>query len=288
MQKSDTHKTYGIIGESLAHTLSPEIHNYLFNRFGLDCTYTTFEINPTDLRGTVSGIRALGISGVNITFPYKNKVLKYLDKIDASAHDTGAANTIINRRGILTGYNTDTYGIKTTLTDRLKFNPHGKNIIILGSGGAARACVMAIARFSARSIIIMNRNPHNASLLITSLSKRNSTIARSIKAVTNLRTFKNNYHADLIINATSADKGYINKKLASMSRVGIIKDTIFFDLNYGDRALSKNLPKGINKAVDGLYMLMAQAAESFQIWTSIEVSPLVIYNYINRKLKGNQ
>ncbi len=285
MKNNDLYKIYGIIGSSLNHSLSPIMHNYFFRKKKLNCTYTAFEIKPINLREAISGVRSLGISGVNITFPYKQKVIRYLNELDSSARITGAVNTIKNIQGVLTGYNTDLYGVKKTLTDRLKFNPRGKNIIILGAGGAARACIRALPGKRPDTILILNRNSRNSASLIKSFTQIDRDFKGNIKGIANIRSIDRPYHTDLIINATSAGKDYVRKILEKMSRRNILKNTIFYDLNYGDRALSEELPGGITKSVDGLYMLAAQASKCFQIWTGITILPRDIFNFLKRKLR---
>ena len=285
MRNNDLHRAYGIIGSSLNHSLSPIIHDYLFKKSILSCTYTSFEIKPVNLGDAIAGIRALGIKGVNITFPFKQKVIKYLDKLDSSACTTGAVNAIKNTQGVLTGYNTDLFGIRKTLADRLKFNPQRKNIIILGAGGVARACIQAMLSKKPTSLLIFNRKSQNASLLVDSFAERNKDFANNIKVMTDIRGRESNYRTNLIINATSAGKEYVKNKLSALSRRGMLENTIFFDLNYGDRALSNKLPEGIDKSEDGLYMLAAQASKSFQIWTGKAIPPYEIFDYLNRKIK---
>jgi shikimate dehydrogenase len=287
MKKERRHKIFGILGSSLKHSLSPDIHNFLFNKNNLNCSYTIYEINPASLRQAITAIRTLGVDGVNVTFPYKEKVVKYLDKLDNTVDNTKAVNTIKNSDGVLTGYNTDIFGIQRTFSDRLRFNPRRRNIIILGAGGAARACMHTLLRCKPASIIIFNRNIQNALKMVKSQKIiKNSKSEIIVKRMSSLKNLDYNHKTDLIINATSADKNYVKNILTKLSRQNIFKDTAFFDLNYGTRALSGRLPTGITKSVDGLYMLSAQASRSFQIWTEINTKPEDIFNFLAHKLKG--
>ena len=153
---NNKHKLYGIIGSSLGHTLSPLIHNYLFKKYQLNCSYSTFESKQSKLKDVLTGIKTLNISGLNVTFPYKEKLIPYLDKLDTTAQKTGAVNTIKNSRGKLTGYNTDIFGIQKTLQNKLKINIKGATVLLLGAGGAARACLVELIRQKPNKIIVFN------------------------------------------------------------------------------------------------------------------------------------
>jgi len=287
MKEEHRHKIFGILGTSLKHSLSPDIHNFLFDKNNLNCSYTTFEINPASLRQAITAIRILGANGVNVTFPYKEKVIKYLDKLDMTAVETGAVNTIRNSGGVLTGYNTDIFGIQRTFSDRLHFSPRGRNIIILGAGGVARTCMHVLIRCKPASILIINRNNQNALKMVKSQKTTENSITEIIvKRTSSIKNFDFDSRVDLIINATSADKSYMKRTLTELSQRNILKNTFFFDLNYGTRALTGRLPTGITKSVNGLYMLSAQASKSFQIWTGIRTKPDDIFGFITHKLKG--
>ncbi|MGD0153623.1 MAG: shikimate dehydrogenase, partial [Thermacetogeniaceae bacterium] len=103
-------RVYGIIGDPVAHSLSPQMHNRAFTAHRLDCCYVPFPVAAADLQAAVAAVRALGLGGVNVTIPHKQRVLAYLDEIDRTAALIGAVNTIVNRAGRLTGYNTDGAG----------------------------------------------------------------------------------------------------------------------------------------------------------------------------------
>ncbi|HCJ67637.1 MAG TPA: shikimate dehydrogenase, partial [Elusimicrobia bacterium] len=126
----------GIFGYPIKHSLSPVMHNAAFEILGLDFIYLPFEVKPADLEIAVKAIKVLGFKGVNVTVPHKEKVVKYLDKLDSSAKEVGAVNTISNENGKLIGYNTDGIGFLKSLAG--KINLKNKNVLLLGCGGAGK------------------------------------------------------------------------------------------------------------------------------------------------------
>ena len=121
-----------------------------------------FQVTETNLSKTIQGIKALNIKGVNITFPYKEKVIKFLDELEESARRIGAVNTIVNNKGALIGYNTDVIGFKKSLQEDGKFVIKEKKAVILGAGGAARAVVYALLEEGIEEICIFNRTLEKA------------------------------------------------------------------------------------------------------------------------------
>ncbi len=285
MINAQKHKLYGIIGGSLGHSFSPLIHNYLFEKYKLNCCYTTFESEESKLKAVVGGIRVLNISGLNVTYPYKENIIPYLDNLDITAKTTGAVNTIKNSRGKLIGYNTDIIGIQKTIQHKLKTDIKDKTVLLLGAGGAARACLVELIRQKANKIIVANRDISKAKKMIKNL-KNNS----DIKAI-NINHINSLNQSDcpaLLINSTSAKSSLLIGIIKVLSKQKLINNTKIFDLNYGQRAVSKNHQKFPNRYVDGLYMLATQAAASFNIWTGIKVEPDDIYRYIAKKLRDNK
>ncbi len=284
-------KLYGIIGSSLTHSLSPLIHNYLFKKYKLNNFYGVFEFDESNLKEVINSIRTLNISGLNITFPFKEKLIPYLDKIDTSAQRVGAVNTIKNTNGKLIGYNTDIIGVRKTIQNRFKLNIKGKSVLMIGAGGAARACLVELFRQKTNNIIIVNRNGATARKLIRScenISNSTRIIYLNINKLNNLDKIEQLEQIDILINSTSASPTFLKRTIKRLLKNKCLKNTKIFDLNYGSRALSKNQIDFPNRYVDGLYMLTAQAAASFKIWTGIIVEPDDIYKYVNRKLRDKK
>jgi shikimate dehydrogenase len=163
-------KIIGIIGRSIENSLSPLIHNQIILKYSLNFCYLPFQTTKTNLGKAIQGIKALNIRGVNITFPYKEKVIKFLDEVEESAGRIGAVNTIVNNKGILTGYNTDVIGFKKSLQEDGKFAIKGEKAVILGAGGVARAVVYALLEEGIEGICIFNRTPEKAEKIKKDLS----------------------------------------------------------------------------------------------------------------------
>jgi len=285
MDNLKTYKLYGIIGSSLRHSCSPLIHNYLFKKYKLDCCYTIFESEESKLKDVVGGIRVLNISGVNVTYPYKEKITPYLDNLDITAQKTGAVNTIKNSRGKLIGYNTDLFGIQKTIQNKLKLNIKNKTVLLLGAGGAARACLVELIRQRPNKIIVANRDISKAKTMIKYLKSGLDIKAIDINDVHALDQLD---QLALLINSTSAKSSLLIGIIKILSKQKLINNTKIFDLNYGKRVVPKNHQKFPNRYVDGLYMLATQAAASFNIWTGINAEPDDIYKYIAKKLRDNK
>lgn len=152
----------GIIGDPVAHSLSPLMHNSAFAALGLDWVYVPFHVENADLPRAMDGLRGLGVRGVNVTIPHKSAVMPLLDRFTESAAAAGAVNTIINKDGQLVGDNTDGVGFVRSLRDEADFVPDNARVLVLGAGGAAKAIAVELARAGARRIVIANRTVERA------------------------------------------------------------------------------------------------------------------------------
>ena len=282
MSRRMRHGVFGVMGSDLSHTLSPRIHNLLFKRAGLDCSYVIFEVGPLNLRRAVDGIRALGIRGVNVTFPYKEDVIPYLDRLDADARKTGAVNTIRNSGGELTGYNTDVFGLRSTLEDRMKIDLAAKTVVLLGAGGAARACLWVLLSMEPARVLIANRTAANARTMAAGVNGATGK-TRILPSLLSC-----DEEVDLLINATSAGPGLTGRTIAAFSKRGLFNRTAVLDLNYGGRALSGEMPDGVTRYEDGLYMLCAQAVESSRIWTGTRPDAGSVHRALRRHVAGQR
>lgn len=143
----------GIIGDPIEHTMSPAIHNAAFQAMGLDYVYVAFGVKGEGLRQAIEGMRALGMRGMSVTIPHKVAALPLMDKLDPLAEKIGAVNTVVNDNGILTGYNTDATGFLQAMLEK-GVDPAGKNVTIVGAGGASRAVSFILADRGANPVIL--------------------------------------------------------------------------------------------------------------------------------------
>jgi shikimate dehydrogenase len=255
-----------LIGDPVEHSLSPYIHNAAFKHLRLDFVYIAFKVSKKNVKESLQGVRALGIKGLNVTMPLKTAVISCLDKLDSNAKKIGAVNTILNHNGTLIGYNTDGLGALQTLKARGQ-NPSGKNILILGAGGAARAVAFTLCK-EADTLTILNRTLKKAKNLAEELRRNFSKKVRHGQLTQeNLEIAVK--EADMLINATSVGMTPHEKETPVDMKLMHSNLTVF-DLVYNPpktRLLREAKVVGA-KTVDGMCMLVHQGALSFEIWTS--------------------
>ncbi len=163
-------KTYCIIGDPIDHSLSPAMHNAAFNSIGLNCIYIGFRVPKGELEMSLHSLRANNISGFNVTIPHKVDIIPYIDELDPSAKKANAVNTVHHIGGTFKGYNTDVQGFIEPLHKR-RISLNGMKILLIGSGGAARAIVAALSNeIGISQIIIANRTKKHADELISMAS----------------------------------------------------------------------------------------------------------------------
>lgn len=237
----------------------------MFKKFGLNAVYLAFEIEKSSLGLAFEAVRSLNMQGVNLTIPFKEEAVNFVDEIPEDLDRAlGALNTIANRDGVLYGYNTDMRGFLFSLKEELSFNPEGKTALILGAGGAARAMAFGLAHARAERILIHNRTPERAAGLVDHLDKHFPET--DIKGLDYLDGIKSeNIH--LVVNSTSLglkenDESPIDLKILS-GRPDV------YDVIYSahETALLKQAGQMGLKKVNGLGMLANQAALAFEIWT---------------------
>ena len=157
----------GVIGDPIAHSRSPIMHNAAFRALGLPFAYCAFRVPPEQVGAAVGAVRALGLAGLNVTIPHKQAVIAHLDALSPVARSTGAVNTIVNRGGVLHGDNTDVPGLSRAL-DEAGLAPRVKLALVLGAGGSARAAVAALGR-RARTVVVAARRDEQARALVAEL-----------------------------------------------------------------------------------------------------------------------
>lgn len=256
-------KVFGLLGERLSHSLSPVIHNLAYEMLNLEASYSLYQVQPALLEAAVQGIRALDIRGVNVTIPYKIKVIGFLDNISKEAQKIDAVNTILNDGSTLSGYNTDYLGFGRML-DKYLINPTGKTAVILGGGGAAKSVSTYLEDAGIAELYIVSREPEK----ITSFSKY------KVISYGQLSLLK---QADLLVNCTpigmypNTDAAPICQKETAM--FGGVVDLIY---NPSHTELLKQAESLGIPAYNGLYMLVSQAVAAIEIWYGISVSEVIV------------
>ena len=261
---AETH-LYGILGNPVRHSLSPLIHNAVFQALKMNAVYLAFEIRRESLGLAFEAVRSLGIKGVNVTIPFKEAALGFVDEIPEDLDRcVGALNTVVNRDGRLFGYNTDVSGFLTAIKEELKFNPEGKTVLVLGAGGAARGVVFALAHAHTAKVLIHNRTETRTQGLQEYVSGYfPETETESVASLADIKAAK----IDLVVNATSCGMGKqdpLPMDLHALNHKAAVYDLIYSpgETRFLKTAKTLRLP-----CANGLGMLAAQAALSFELWT---------------------
>ena len=245
---------YGIIGNPLAHTLSPCLHNALFAQMGIKSVFLPFETGL--LEESIAGIKGLGIKGVSVTIPFKVEVMEHLDVLDTMAEEIGAVNTIVNHHGKLTGYNTDATGAIRALEQVISLN--AKTCLVIGAGGAARAICFALKRKGC-TITITNRSIARGEKLARSLEMEFVPLYELRKAEVNV-----------VIQTTPVGMypKSINQCVVDVAR---IEAEVGMDIIYNplETEFIRGLRKKGTRVIRGIDMFVFQAAEQFTLWTGI-------------------
>lgn len=241
---------YGIIGNPVRHSLSPLIHNRAFKRFGMDAVYLAFEVK--DLSSAIKGIRGLGIKGVSVTIPFKEEILSYLDEVDSVAREIGAVNTVLNREGILVGYNTDWIGALMALEEVVELR--GKRVLVMGTGGSARAVIYGLVKRGSH-ITVIGRSVDKAQKLAEEMG------CGFVKS-------PSDSEVDVIVNCTPLGMYPMDQETpfpeGLLRRGMVVMDVVYQPLR--TRFLREAERRGC-LTIDGLGMLCYQGALQFQIWT---------------------
>ena len=258
----------GIIGYPIGHSISPVFQQAGLDHLGISATYQAREVHPDQVGQFIQGLRESQFLGINVTLPHKEAVIPHLDEVDDWATEAGAVNTIVNRDGRLTGHNTDGYGFLQGLKYGANFQPQGRQVLLLGAGGAARGVVLALAREGVQEIVIANRTLSRAEALVRVAQGRGvGSLAiplewneLSLAAV----------QADLIVNCTTLGMTHGPDASASpLLRHQIPPTALVYDLVYNplETALLREAAHAGAGTLGGIQMLVHQGAASFEMWT---------------------
>jgi shikimate dehydrogenase len=263
-------KLVGLLGYPLGQSLSSLMQNKAFEIYNLNKIYIPIEVISENLETVVNGIRRMNFDGFNITKPHKIEIIKHLDEIDDNAKCIGAVNTVTIKDGILKGYNTDGTGFLKSFIENTGEKLDGKNIIILGSGGAARAISMTLALNNAKKIFICNRTYEKAVNLSVEINKHamNCSIAIPMEYEEIEKAVK---MSDVLINSTSIGM-YPNIDISPLEKNLLKKNLIVCDIVYNPRKtkLIRDAEEVGCKTVIGLFMLLYQGVEAFELWTDLK------------------
>ncbi len=261
--------TLFVIGKPIKHSLSPLIHNYWINKYELGLEYKKMEVERESLPSLIENVRDKKITGLNITLPYKKDIISYIDEVSYSAKDIGAINTVFLRGKKVYGENTDGIGFTRALEKKTKFNFSNKSIYIIGAGGAAYGIISELIKKKVEKIYITNRTKQKTIQLVNFFKTKNKKINLEFVEWKDLVP---NSDVDLIINTTSF--GMKDNECLKID-INNLKDTlIFVDIIYNPKEteLLKLFKKEGFVCMNGLSMLIEQAAVSFELWFNISLN----------------
>jgi len=277
-EKEKNFEVYGLLGEKLGHSFSPEIHKLVFEKYDKKAIYNLFEIPKDKLKEAMEGFKLINSKGINVTIPYKTEVIKFLDYISKEAEAIGAVNTIKFFDNKLSGYNTDYIGFGKML-EKFKVEVKGSTCVVLGSGGAAKAVVQYVSDNKCKKLYIVSRNPEKVSREFSKFE------------VINYEELEKLENSDIIINCTpigmSPKVGVspVNRKIVAKFKAAV--DLIYNPL---ETEFLKYARESKIKAVNGLYMLVGQAVASEEIWNDISIDEKIasqIYEKLLDKVGGH-
>ena len=255
-----------VVAKPIKHSISPFIHNTAFEKTAVNGVYLALEIEAEDLEATVVNIRRYNMFGINLSMPYKQEVIQYLDELTPSARLIGAVNTVVNKNGTLIGYNTDGKGFFKSLPS---FAIQGKKMTILGAGGAATAIIAQAALDQAEEIFVFTRHASYDKTVskMVAISRQTKSRIQVLSLEDSALLQEKINQSDLLVNGTSVGMDGINMPLPEqieLSRQILVADVIYkpFETPFLKWARSQKV-----EAVNGLGMLLYQAAEAFELWT---------------------
>lgn len=280
-------KVIGIFGYPVEHSFSPAMHNAAFAQLGLDYVYVPFPVEPELLGKAVDGIRALGLTGVNVTIPHKSAVMEFLDELSSEARLIGAVNTIVNREGFLTGYNTDAAGFVRSLQEDAGVTPDGSRLLVLGAGGAARAVSVQLALAGAAEICFSSPYPQEIKGLREVITGNTGTSVREARWERQ-EIAEALQNANLVINATPLGMHPDTGEMPPVEIEAIPAGTVVCDLIYNpsETMLLQEARKRGLSTLNGMGMLLYQGAIAFRLWTGSEPPLSIMRQTLERVVAG--
>ena len=250
-------KKFFVIGNPIEHSLSPKLHNYWIQSNNLKAIYDKIKLDLLELDNLIKDLRENKIDGINVTVPFKNSVIPFLDKLSNQARKTQSVNTIYLRHGKVIGHNTDIEGFELAIK-HINYDIIGKKVLILGAGGVSPSIILALKNMGAKKIFISNRTQSKAENL-----KKTFNEIEVVKWGT-MPDF------EMIINATSL--GLKKNENVTLDYSKISAEKFFYDVIYNppETNFLRYAKKNGNKIENGKKMFIFQAQASFKIWNSLE------------------
>ena len=271
-----------VVANPIRHSISPFIHNQAFEATNTNGVYLAWEVEETDLAETVANIRRFQMFGINLSMPYKEQVIPYLDQLSEEARLIGAVNTVVNREGTLIGYNTDGKGFFKSLPS---FKISRKRLVLLGAGGAAKAILAQAILDGVSQISVFVRSSSIEKTRPYLEEIQNATGFRvDLFALEDVQDLQDSItKADLLVNATSVGMDGSSQPIPTsivLPEKLMVADVIYQPFETPFLKWARN--QG-NQSINGLGMLLYQAAEAFQLWTGKEMPTDQIWELLKQK-----
>lgn len=257
----------GLIGNPVARSPSPRMHNAAFRHAGLGFYYMSFEIAPEKLESVLEGMRWIA-HGLNVTIPFKTEVLRFLDELSEEAEQTGAVNTIVVKDGRMKGYNTDVVGVLQPFRRR-GISLTGARALVLGAGGASRACIVALNRLGCLEFVVLNRSRERFETLKADLGRR---LGVDLSWYPLESEFLSSWarRVDVVVNATPL--GAEGSPELPLGDIAFSDGQVVFDVVYRPlrtRLLDLSASRD-SVTIPGYEMLLEQGIASFELWTGLK------------------
>lgn len=271
-----------VVANPIKHSISPFIHNRAFEATHTNGVYLAWEVDAAELAETVANIRRYQMYGINLSMPYKEQVIPYLDQLSEEARLIGAVNTVVNREGTLIGYNTDGKGFFKSLPS---FKISGKRMVLLGAGGAAKAILAQAILDGVSQISVFVRSASMGKTKPYLEKMQNATGFRvDLFALEDIQDLQDSItQADLLVNATSVGMDGSSQPIPTsivLPEKLIVADVIYQPFETPFLKWARN--QG-NQSINGLGMLLYQAAEAFELWTGKEMPTDQIWELLKQK-----
>ena len=271
-----------VVANPIKHSISPFIHNSAFEATNTNGVYLAWEVDATELAETVANIRRYQMYGINLSMPYKEQVIPYLDQLSEEACLIGAVNTVVNREGTLIGYNTDGKGFFKSLPS---FKISRKRLVLLGAGGAAKAILAQAILDGVSQISVFVRSSSMEKTRPYLEKIQNTTGFRvDLLALEDVQDLQDSItRADLLVNATSVGMDGSSQPIPTsivLPEKLLVADVIYQPFETPFLKWAKN--QG-NQSINGLGMLLYQAAEAFELWTGKEMPTDQIWELLKQK-----
>ncbi|MHB1159550.1 MAG: shikimate dehydrogenase [Chloroflexota bacterium] len=274
-----------VIGYPISHSISPALHTAALESCGIDATYVRREVASGDLPAFVAGLRSGSWMGINVTVPHKESVIPLLDELSPEARAIGAVNTVVVSERRLVGYNTDAAGFLLALREEGGYDPAGRDVVLLGAGGAARAVLWALGLAGARRVGLYNRHLERAERLAEAARAWGHGSEVAVEAWDTERIGGRLAGGGLLVNATSVG---LDPGATPLPAEAIPGGVVVADLIYNPRPtrlLREAALRGA-RTLDGLPMLVYQGAAAFEQWTGKKAPVRAMFAAAERALGG--